>query len=129
MSAPLATVLPAEVPMPAVAQAARALPSGRSVVVRAAAGGEEIEVRSPSGEVEVRIQLTETGPVVRLRGARLELEAAEDIALRCRRFALLTIEGTTVQSQGDVQLQAEGQIQVRTADDLRLDGKMIYLNS
>jgi hypothetical protein len=84
---------------------ARILPSGRSVVVRLAAGAEELEIRSPRGEVEVRIVLTETGPVVRLSGARLELDAAETVAVRCRRF------------------------EVRAEEDICLDGAMIRLNS
>jgi hypothetical protein len=81
------------------------LPSGRSVVVRLAGGAEELEIRSPQGEVEVHILLAETGPVVRLRGARLELDAAETVAVNCRRF------------------------EVRAEGDIRMDGAMIRLNS
>jgi phage gp45-like len=81
------------------------LPSGRSVVVRLAGGAEELEIRSSRGDVEVRIVLTEAGPVVRLCGARLELDAAETVAVNCRRF------------------------EVRATDDICLDGATIRLNS
>ncbi len=81
------------------------LPSGRSVVVRLAGGAEELEIRSPQGAVEVRILLTDSGPVVRLSGARLELDAAETVAVSCRRF------------------------EVRAEGDICLDGAMIRLNS
>ena len=83
----------------------RILPSGRSVVLRLAEGAEELEIRSPRGDVEVRIVLTESGPVVRVSGARLELDAAETVAVRCRRF------------------------EVRAEEDVCLDGAMIRLNS
>jgi hypothetical protein len=83
----------------------RILPSGRSVIVRLADGTEELEIRSPRGDVEVRIVLTEAGPVVRLSGARLELEAAETVAVRCRRF------------------------EVRAEGDICLDGATVRLNS
>jgi hypothetical protein len=83
----------------------RTLPSGRSVVVRLAGGAEELEIRSPRGDVEVRVVLTDEGPVVRLSGARLELDAAETVAVNCRRF------------------------EVRAEGDICLDGATIRLNS
>src|SRR5579859_547084 len=63
----------------------RNLPSGRSVVVRVDGGKEELEVRSPNGDVEVRITLTDAGPVVSVRGARLELESPDAVSVNCRR--------------------------------------------
>jgi hypothetical protein len=108
---------------------AKALPSGRSVVLRYGSGQEEIEVRSPAGDVEIRIVLTADGPVVRLGAARIELESAEDVAIRCRRFTVATSETTELHSQGDVRIAADGEIRARSQADMRLDGKMIYLNS
>lgn len=88
------------------------LPSGRSVVVRLADQGEELLVRSPEGEVEVRILLTEGGPVVRLRAARLELESSERIDVACRQF----------------NVEAE-EVRVRTQGDIHMNGATIRLNS
>jgi len=88
------------------------LPSGRTVRVRASSSSEELEVRSPAGEVEVRILLTAAGPVVRIRSARLELEAAEDVSVRCRRFE--------VQASDEVRLRAEG--------DVHVNGEVVRLN-
>jgi hypothetical protein len=115
----MTAMTPSETQAPQTAP--QALPSGRSVVLRYGDGEEQIEVRSPSGEVEVRIVLTDRGPVVRLRGARLELEAPEEIALTCGRLAVHTKEA--------LELASAGAVHVRAEEDLRLDGKMIYLNS
>lgn len=98
---------------------ARQLPSGRSVVVRVHDSKEELEVRSPGGEVEIRIVLTETGPVVSLRGARLELESAETVAVKCRSFEVNASEGVAI---------AGHEMRVKTEDDIHLNGKIIRLN-
>jgi hypothetical protein len=96
------------------------LPSGRSVVVRLAGAGEEIEVRSPAGDVEVRITLTEGGPVVSLRAARLELDAAEEMTLSAKRLKVETTEGTELRTDGELRVHSEG--------EMHLNGKMINLN-
>lgn len=98
---------------------ARQLPSGRSVVVRVHDSKEELEVRSPGGEVEVRIVLTENGPVVSLRGARLELESAEAVAVKCRTFEVNASEGVNLTGH---------ELRVKTDDDIHLNGKIIRLN-
>ena len=89
----------------------RQLPSGRSVTLRFGDGNESLEVRSPLGEVEVRIELTDAGPVVKLRGARLELEAADAVAVRCKQF--------------DVRAE---EMRVKTEGDIHLNGGIIRLN-
>jgi hypothetical protein len=96
------------------------LPSGRSVVLRMTDGQEEVEVRSPAGDVEVRIILTDSGPVVQLRGARLELDAAESIKIACKRFELDTTEGTELRSAGQINVHATGDVDVK--------GRFIQLN-
>src|SRR5437763_1734785 len=97
----------------------RSLPSGRSVVLRLG-DAEEIEVRSPAGDVEVRITLTDAGPVVQLRGARLQLEAPESIEVKCKRLTVETTEATALHSAGEVNIHADG--------DMDLRGKMLKLN-
>ena len=105
----------------------RRLPSGRSVVVKVEGGREELEIRSPDGDVEVRIALTESGPVVSLRGGRLEMEAAENVAVRCRRFEVQTSEGTELNSSGDVQITSR-ELKVKTQNDIHMNGEVIRLN-
>jgi hypothetical protein len=103
------------------------LPSGRSVIVKVAEGREELEVRSPEGDVEVVITLTEAGPVVRLRAARLEMEAAETLSLSCRRLDVHTTEETAFHSEGKVQITGT-EMRVRTEEDIHLNGAFIRLN-
>ncbi len=80
------------------------LPSGREVVVRS--GPEEVvEVRSPDGTVEVSVVLTEQGPVLRVTGGRLEMQA-ETLALKGRRVEIDASELATITSGGEVVVQA-----------------------
>jgi hypothetical protein len=115
------------VAVPSSVPTEKSLPSGRSVVVRVDGGREELEVRSPQGDVEVRITLTDAGPVVSLRGARLELESPDAVAVNCRKFEVNTQEGTELKSAGAVQIAAN-EMNVNTTDDIRLRGKIIHLN-
>jgi phage gp45-like len=101
------------------AETATPLPSGRSVIVRVHGGAEELEVRSPAGAVEVRITLGEDGPVIHLSAARLELAAADIVAVRCRRFDVRAEAGLRLSGQ---------EMHVQTEDDIHLNGKVIRLN-
>ena len=96
----------------------RLLPSGRSVAVRIGECGETLEVRSPDGAVEVRIDLTDEGPVVRLRGARLELESPS-VAVRCGTF--------DVRAEGPLTMTGR-ELRVKTEEDVHLNGGVIRLN-
>jgi hypothetical protein len=114
-------------PVEVVQPQPRPLPSGRSVLLRVGEGGEELEVRSPDGAVELTVLLTAGGPVVRLRGARLELEALDAVALRCRRLEVATAEGTHLHSGGEVRITGQ-EMRVRTQGDVHVDGDVIRLN-
>ncbi len=105
----------------------RSLPSGRSVVLKATSAGEELEVRAPGGTVEVRIVLGDSGPVVHLSGARLELEAPDTVAFHCRRLEVNTEEGTHLNSAGGLHLTGQ-EMRVQTTGDIHLNGDVIRLN-
>jgi hypothetical protein len=105
----------------------RPLPSGRSVLLRVADGREELEVRGPEGAVELVVLLTADGPVVRLSGARLELESLDAVAVRCRRFEVEAAEAAHLHSAGEVRLTGE-EVRVRTEGDIHMDGAVIRLN-
>ncbi len=116
-------------PSPALVEGAsleRRLPSGRSVVMRVEGGGEAVEIRSFKGDVEVRIVLTDAGPVVSLRGARLEVESPE-IAFRCRTFDVEASERVSLDSKGRMSLTAD-EARIATARDIDLNGAFIRLN-
>jgi hypothetical protein len=104
----------------------RALPSGRRLALRIGSAGEEIEIRSPAGDIEVRIVLTDAGPVVSLRGARLEVDAA-DVAFRCRDFDVEASGTARVASACEIKLEAN-EIRAQTEQDIHLNGAFIRLN-
>jgi phage gp45-like len=97
------------------------------VIVKIGENQEEMEVRSPSGDVEVQIVLTANGPVVRLRGARLELESPETVAVDCKRFEVHASEKTELRSEGEVRVTGQG-MRVQTQGDIHLNGDYIRLN-
>jgi hypothetical protein len=111
---------------PTIARAGR-LPSGRSVVVRTVRGREELEIRTAEGELEVRITLTEAGPVIQLRGARLEVESPDSVAFHCRQFEVHADDRLDLRSEGDAAILAR-ELRVQTEGDVRIDGQVIRLN-
>ena len=104
------------------------LPSGRRVVARADERGELIEVRSPAGDVELRIVLTADGPVVQLRGARLELDSNDTVSLNCRRLELRATDGIVLESGGNLEAYSAAEVHVKSAGDAYIDGKLVNLN-
>jgi len=110
----------------------RRLPSGRSLVLRLGdpgdpeRAGEEIEIRSARGDLELRITLTDAGPVVSLRAARLEVESP-DVAFRCRTFDVQTTGTLSLASEAEVRVAAD-EVRVETAHDIHLNGAFIRLN-
>lgn len=104
----------------------RRLPSGRSLLLRMGAGEEEIEIRAPGGALECRIAFTSAGPVVSVRGARLEVESPE-VAFRCRSFAVEASEQVRLACAQAVQIQAD-EVYARSERDIHLNGAFIRLN-
>ena len=125
---PISDIIPeAQEPAPSTPTPARRLPSGRSVVMRAVQGQEELEIRTAEGELEVRITLTEAGPVIQLRGARLEVESPDAVLFHCRQFEVHAAERLDLQSGGDAGIMAR-ELRVKTEGDVRIDGEVIRLN-
>jgi hypothetical protein len=104
----------------------RRLPSGRSLHLRTDATGEEIELRSARGELDLRIVLTDAGPVVTLRCARLEVESP-DVAFRCHNFDVQTTGDLRLKSEGQVAIQAD-ELRATTEHDIHLNGAYVRLN-
>ncbi len=106
----------------------RALPSGRTLVVKADGQTEEIEIRSSGGEIELRIALTKSGPVLSLTGARLEINATESLAVNCKQLSLRAAEGMLLDAGGDIALRSGNETRLRSAGDTYVDGKLVLLN-
>jgi hypothetical protein len=102
------------------------LQGGRKLVVSRDGDAQLVEIRSDSGMVEVRIALTEQGPVLQMQSVRLAIKASESVEIDSPKVA---IRGDQVEvSGGSVVLEAEDEVSVEADGDVRVVGKMIYLN-
>jgi hypothetical protein len=96
------------------------LRDGRTLSVESAGSEELVEIRSSSGLVELRIRLTEEGPVLQMESARLQLKASEAVEIESKRIELRASETVQLSSDNEVKVDADGEV--------RVNGKMIYLN-
>jgi len=96
------------------------LREGRTLSVEGAGTDELVEIRSSSGQVELRIKLTEEGPVLQVESARLELKASEAVSIESKRVEIKATETLELASGNEIKVDGEGEV--------RVNGKMIYLN-
>jgi phage gp45-like len=96
------------------------LREGRTLSVEQTGGDELVEIRSSSGQVELRIKLTEEGPVLQMESVRLQLKASESVEIESKRVEVRATEAVTLSSDNEIKVEAEGEV--------RVNGKMIYLN-
>jgi hypothetical protein len=96
------------------------LREGRTLTVEPIGEGELVEIRSSSGQLELRIKLTAEGPVLQIESARLQLKAAEAVEIESKRVEIRASETVQVESDNEVKVDAEGEV--------RVNGKMIFLN-
>jgi hypothetical protein len=104
------------------------LPSGRCIRVRVDEEGESLEVLSPKGDLEIGIQLTAEGPVLKLRGARLEIDSTDTVAVQCRRFEVKALEDLKVQTGGELAFESGANLEVRSKGDTNIDADWVNLN-
>lgn len=95
------------------------LRDGRKLVVTEQGGESLVEVRSESGLLEVRIRLTEQGPVLQMESARVSLKASEAVEIESSRVEI---------KAGAVKVHADEDLELESDRDVRVAGKMIYLN-
>jgi len=104
------------------------LRSGGTVTIRSDGLGEDLVVRSAGGAMEVRFRITDDGPVLSLRGVRLEIEAADTVAVNCREFAVNAREKLQLSSSGSVEVRSAAEIRLRSAAQTFIDGDYVNLN-
>jgi hypothetical protein len=88
------------------------LHGGRKLVVSEEGGDQLVEIRSESGMLELRIKLTDDGPVLQMEAVKLALKATETLEIEAKKLEIRTERDTTVEAKGEI----------------RIVGKMIYLN-
>ena len=96
------------------------LREGRTLSVETAGGDELVEIRSSSGQVELRIKLTEEGPVLQMESVRLQMKASEAVEISSKRVEIKATETLQLASKDEIKADAEGEV--------RVNGKMIFLN-
>src|SRR5690349_6175417 len=103
------------------------LKDGRTLTVTDAGSDQLVEIRNESGMLEVRIQLTEQGPVLQMESVRLQLKASEAVAIDAPEVAINASEKLEL-SGGKIEVDAEEEIEIEGKKDVRVKGKMIWLN-
>ncbi len=103
------------------------LPSGRSISVKIN-GEEQLEIFSPDGKLELKIRLTEDGPTLSLESARLDLKASENISLQAKQVKIKAEESASLESGGKLKIDSEEQMDIRSTENIKVVGKLIYLN-
>ncbi|HEY0252948.1 MAG TPA: hypothetical protein VGC41_15540 [Kofleriaceae bacterium] len=95
------------------------LRDGKKLVVGESNGNQLVEIRSESGQVEVRIELTPAGPVLKMESVKLELKAEQSIDIASKEVSIKA-ESVKIETEDSVEVDAKGEV--------RVAGKMIYLN-
>ncbi len=103
------------------------LRDGRKLVLSEKNSEQLVEVRSESGMLEVRIRLTAEGPVLQMESARIQLKATEQVSIESARVEIKGTEQVDVNGN-KVQISSEEDMNIDAKGEIRVVGKMIYLN-
>ncbi len=103
------------------------LRDGRKLVLSEQGSEQLVEIRNESGMLEVRIRLTDEGPVLQMESARLQLKATEAVSIESARVEIKGTEKVEV-TGGKIQISGEEDVNVDAKGEVRVVGKMIYLN-
>ena len=106
----------------------QALQAGRTVSIRGDAGADIVEICDADGSVEVSITIGAEGPVVKLSGARLELEATDTVAIKTRHFDVQAEETARVHADGHLTFTSGLDTRVVADGEVHMLGTMIWLN-
>ena len=103
------------------------LKDGRKLTLSEQGGDQLVEIRNESGLVEVRIKLTEEGPVLQMEAVRMQLKASEQVSIESQAVEIKGVDHVSV-SGGKVDVTAEEDVTVESTAEVRVRGKMIWLN-
>ncbi len=103
------------------------LKDGRKLTLSEQGGDQLVEIRNESGLVEVRIKLTEEGPVLQMEAVRMQLKAAEQVSIESQAVEIKGAERVEV-TGGKIDVTGEEDVNVESKAEVRVRGKMIWLN-
>jgi hypothetical protein len=104
------------------------LDQGRSVAVNRDGAHQVVEFRDASGTLELRVKLTEEGPVLVMEGMKVQVNAAESFTVKCKDFNVEAEGETLIASKGEMRITSEGEMNIASPEDIRVKGKIIWLN-
>ena len=104
------------------------LDSGRQILVYSDEKEEILEIVERGGEMVMAVRLTDKGPIVRVQAAQLELKSTETISLDAKKVRIKAQEEASIESEGRLKIESSKNMDVNSEDDIRVVGKMIYLN-
>jgi len=104
------------------------LESGREIIARSGRKEDLIHIVEPKGEITLKVRLTDSGPVVTVEGAHLSIKATETITLDAKQIRMHAQEEAVIKSEGRLQLDSAEKTDIRSGDDIRIEGKIIHLN-
>ena len=104
------------------------LNSGRQIVAKLKGDEELLEIREADDRIVLEVRLTQSGPVIAVKGARLELSAMEEISLDARKINIHSEDQTRISSQGGLEIDTQENIDIKSREDIKLESKVIHLN-
>lgn len=104
------------------------LSAGRKMIISQEETGEVISLLADGNNVMMQIRLTDAGPVVSVNCGTLDLNASENIILSAKKVEINTEEETVIKSKGALEIESVKKMEVKSGDDIVLNGKMIHLN-
>ena len=104
------------------------LDAGRSVAVNRDGTHQVVEFRDASGTLELRVKLTEEGPVLVMEGMKVQVNATESFTVKTKDFNIEAEGETVISTKGELKIHADGEINLDSPEDVRIRGKIIYLN-
>lgn len=104
------------------------LDSGRQIIVEPSEKEELIQIVEQKGDIVMSIRMTDSGPVITVSGAHLELKSMETITLDAKKVEVRAEEEATVTSKGSLEVASAKKMDIHSDGEIRIDGKMIHLN-
>ena len=104
------------------------LDQGRSVAVNRDGAHQVVEFRDASGTLELRVKLTEEGPVLVMEGMKVQVNATESFHVKTKDFHVEAEGETIIATKGELKIHSDGEMKIDSPEDLRIRGKIIYLN-
>jgi hypothetical protein len=104
------------------------LESGHKILIGNNEDGSIIRIVESSGKTMLNVGMSETGPVVSVNCGNLELKAVENIVLTAKKIELQADESASFKSKGRLEIDSDKEMDIRTADNVHINGKTIHLN-